>query len=182
MIWKRTHPPATVLSIHILNNQAISEERCQLFWNRDIVLFGLITDLLLCQIPWRKRCSNHSSTGSFMFRHPPAVFIRIFLHSLCLIIALNRPGHQALNILELFVCVCVCVCVCMHAFSHVQLFVTPQTVALQAPLSMGLSQQEYWSEFLFPTPGDLPNPKIQCMSPSSPALADRFFTSEPPVN
>ena len=30
-------------------------------------------------------------------------------------------------------------------FSHVQLFVTPWTVARQAPLSMGFSRQEYWS-------------------------------------
>ena len=33
---------------------------------------------------------------------------------------------------------------------------TPQTVARQVPLSMGFSRQEYWSELLFPTPGDLP--------------------------
>ena len=37
--------------------------------------------------------------------------------------------------------------VCMHAqlFSCVQLVVSPSTVACQAPLSMGFSQQEYWS-------------------------------------
>ena len=38
-------------------------------------------------------------------------------------------------------------CACVHAqsFSSVWLFVTPWTVAFQGPLSMGLSQQEYWS-------------------------------------
>jgi len=45
--------------------------------------------------------------------------------------------------------------------------VIPWTVALQAPLSMGFSRQEYWSELLFPSPGDLPNPG---MEPESPAL------------
>ena len=45
--------------------------------------------------------------------------------------------------------------------------VTPWTVAHQAPLSMGFSRQEYWSGFLFPFPGDLPNPGIE---PKSPAL------------
>ena len=30
-------------------------------------------------------------------------------------------------------------------FSHVQLFATPWTIACQAPLSMGISRQEYWS-------------------------------------
>ena len=33
-------------------------------------------------------------------------------------------------------CVCVCVCVCALTLSRVQLCVTPQTVARQAPLSM----------------------------------------------
>ena len=37
---------------------------------------------------------------------------------------------------------------------------------------MGFPRQEYWSELLFPSPGDLPNPGIK---PVSPALAGRFF-------
>ena len=37
-----------------------------------------------------------------------------------------------------------CMCVCLCIFSCVQLFVTPGTVALQAPLSMGFPKQEYW--------------------------------------
>ena len=40
----------------------------------------------------------------------------------------------------------------LSRFSHVRLFVTPWTVALQAPLSMGFSRQEYWSELPFPSP------------------------------
>ena len=36
-------------------------------------------------------------------------------------------------------------------------FVTPWTVACQAPLSMGFSTQEYWSELPFPSPRDLPD-------------------------
>ena len=59
------------------------------------------------------------------------------------------------------VCVCVCVCVCVQLFSHVQLFVTPWTVACWAPLSMGFSWQEYWSGFPFPSPGDLPDLEIK---------------------
>ena len=42
-------------------------------------------------------------------------------------------------------------------FSCVQLFATPWTVALQAPLSMGFSRQEYWSGLQCPPLGDLPN-------------------------
>ena len=50
-------------------------------------------------------------------------------------------------------------CECM--LSCVQLFVTPGTVAHQAPLSMGLPRQEYWSRLPFPPPGDLPDPGIK---------------------
>ena len=45
------------------------------------------------------------------------------------------------------------------------------TAALQAPLSMEFARQEYWSEWPFPTPEDLPNPGIKSASPASPALA-----------
>ena len=40
---------------------------------------------------------------------------------------------------------CVCVCVCVWAFSHVQFFAIPWTVAHYAPLSMEFSRQKYWS-------------------------------------
>ena len=56
-------------------------------------------------------------------------------------------------------------------------FVTPWTAALQAPLSMEFTRQEYWSGLPFPSPGNLPDPGIE---PVSPALAGRFFTAEPP--
>ena len=55
--------------------------------------------------------------------------------------------------------------------------VTPWTVARQAPLSMGFSRQEYWSGLPCPPPGDLPNPGIEPVSLTSPALAGRFFTT-----
>ena len=53
-------------------------------------------------------------------------------------------------------------CVCaLSCFSHVQLFEIPRIVALQAPLSMVFSRQEYWSGLPCPSPGDLPNPGIK---------------------
>ena len=55
-------------------------------------------------------------------------------------------------------------------FSHVRLFVTLWTVACQAPLSMGLSRQEYWSGLPFPPPGGLPSPGTKQASPMSTAL------------
>ena len=42
---------------------------------------------------------------------------------------------------------------------------------------MEFSRQEYQSGFSYPPPGDLPDPG---MEPTSPVLADRLFTTEPP--
>ena len=47
----------------------------------------------------------------------------------------------------------------------------------QAPLSMEVSRQEYWSGLPFPTPGDLPDPGMEPMSSTSPALAGRYLTT-----
>ena len=40
----------------------------------------------------------------------------------------------------------------MKSFSRVRLFVTPWTIAYQAPPSMGFSRQEYWSGLPVPSP------------------------------
>ena len=61
--------------------------------------------------------------------------------------------------------------------SHSVMFVTPWTVAHQAPLFMGFSRQEYWSGLPCPPPGDLPNPGIK---PGSSALQADSLPSEPP--
>ena len=60
---------------------------------------------------------------------------------------------------------------------RVRLFVTPWTVAHQAPPSMGFSRQEYWSGLPFPFPGDLSDAGIEHRSP---ALQADPLTSEPP--
>ena len=57
---------------------------------------------------------------------------------------------------------------------------TPWTVALQAPLSMGFSRQEYRSGLPFPPPGGLTNRGTEPLSPVPPALAGRCFATEPP--
>ena len=54
----------------------------------------------------------------------------------------------------------------LSCFSCVQLFVTPWTVAHQAPLSVEFSRQEYWSRLPFPSPGDLPHPGLEPRSPT----------------
>ena len=54
----------------------------------------------------------------------------------------------------------------------------PWIKVYQAPPLMGFSRQ-YWGRLPFPLPGDLPDPEIVLASPASPALAGRFFTTEP---
>ena len=75
------------------------------------------------------------------------------------------PNHHLMIYLLSALCV----------LNHVQIFVTPWTVARQAPLSMGFSRQEYWSGLPCPSPGDLPEPVIKPASLASSILADGFF-------
>ena len=67
-------------------------------------------------------------------------------------------------------------CVLSHV-SRVRLFVTSWSIARQAPPSMGLSRQEYWSGMPCPPPGGLPDPGIEPRSPLPPASAGGFFTT-----
>ena len=70
----------------------------------------------------------------------------------------------------------------LNRFSHVLLFVTSWTVAHQAPLSMGFSRQEYWSGLPCPPPGYLPDPGIEPVSLTSPALPVGSLPLAPPRN
>jgi len=65
-----------------------------------------------------------------------------------------------------------------HVLSRVQLFVTPWTVAHQAPLSMEFSRQEYWSSISYFRGSSWPRDRthISCVS----CIASRFFTTAPP--
>ena len=64
----------------------------------------------------------------------------------------------------------------LSRFSHVRLSATLWTVARQAPLSMAFSRQAYWSGLPFPSPGDLPDERIE---PRSPALQANSLPTEP---
>ena len=63
----------------------------------------------------------------------------------------------------------------VQSLSRVQLSVTLWTIAFQASLSMGFSQQEYRSGLPFPPPGDLPDLGLEYVSLISPAFAGRVF-------
>ena len=81
--------------------------------------------------------------------------------------ALSRPAPRNQYRVN-FVC---------YLLSCVWLFVTPWTVASQAPLSMEFWRPEYWSGLSFPSPGDLPNPGIK---PGSRAVQADSLLSGPP--
>ena len=65
-----------------------------------------------------------------------------------------------------------------NMLSHTQFFAAPWTVDCQVSSVHGIFKQECWSGLPFPTL-DLPNPDVE---PLSPALAGRFFNTEPPGN
>ena len=65
----------------------------------------------------------------------------------------------------------------VKSLSRVRRFATPRSIAYQAPPSMGFSRQECWIGLPFPSPGDLPDPGIE---PVSPALQADALPSEPP--
>ena len=103
--------------------------------------------ILAWRIPWTQDPGRLQSMGSQRIRHDQATKLN------------HCSVHLKLtHCYKLMLCVCVCLCVCAHMLNCVQLFVTPQIVARQAPLSMEFSRQEYWSELPFSTPEDLPNP------------------------
>ena len=80
---------------------------------------------------------------------------------------MNRETEIFINTLLLLSC-----------FSHDRLFATPWTVAHQAPLYRAFSRQEQWSGLPCLSPGDLPDPGIEPVSPVAPALqADSLLLS-----
>ena len=141
----------------------LSFHRCQ--------IYILVWRLFLTHSTFFLFCLSHTLPSNKMMQ-------------LCLNLCFPRglslpPVHHGLCSLS-----CGCACV-LSRFSHVWLFATPWTVALQAPLSMGFPRQEYWSGLLCPPPGDLPDPGLKPTSLMSPALAGRFSTTcatwEPPL-
>ena len=92
----------------------------------------------------------------------------LLLSLLCVVVHCPHTGLAHLDSISIH---------CALSLSRVRLSATPWTVAHQAPPSLELSRQEYWSVLPFPSPGDRPKPGIE---PSPPALAGEFLASEPP--
>ena len=127
---------------------------------------------------WERRLLRHFSSyldkclKSICFSFSPYLVQTL---NISLLLQQHTLSPFGLNLLLLILLLLVKVKV--KSLSRVRLFVTPWTVACQAPPSMRFSRQEYWSGLPFPSPGDLPNPGIK---PMSPALQADALTSEPP--
>ena len=74
------------------------------------------------------------------------------------------------------VCVCVCLCVCLVA-KLCPILYKPMDCSPPSSSVHGFPRQEYQIRLPFSSPGHFPHPGLE---PSPPALADRFFTAEPP--
>ena len=93
-------------------------------------------------------------------------FLRCLLHPQVVSLPLVPPGKPQRE----------SQCVC-GLLSHVQLLSVPWTAALQAPLSVGIFQQKYWSGLPCPPPRDLPSVGSK---PGSPAMQADSLPSKPP--
>ena len=67
--------------------------------------------------------------------------------------------------------------VCVKSFQLYMTLWDHMDYSLPGSSSMEFSRQDYWSGVPFPSPGDLPNPRIKLASLASPALAGGFFTT-----
>ena len=89
------------------------------------------------------------------------------LFYVCIALSIHSPTEEYLP----------CFCSCMLSCSVTPNSLTPWTAACQASLYMWFSRYGYWRRLPFPTPGHLPDPRTEAVSP---ALAGEFFSTEPP--
>ena len=137
---------------------------------------------------WFQLCSYIGNKGGIKGRSKQQKSFSMILKAVHTVIFMKKRTFVWLDSTEMsvgkapgteFLAYCSLDIVLSH-FSHVQLFVTPWTIAHQAPLSMGFSRQEYWSRLPFPPPGCLPNPGIEPASLMFPALQTGSLLLAPP--
>ena len=116
---------------------------------------------------WRKTCSSRCEGW-----RRGKIKAWLCSKSSCILLHVRIAWKAYQNLYAQFIPVGVLSC-----FIRVQLFATLWTVTHWAPLWMGFSRQEYWSELPYSPPGDVPNPGIEPASLTSPALAGGFFTT-----
>ena len=106
---------------------------------------------LAWRIPWAEEPGRLQSTGSQRVGHNRSDLVHeiITAQRLCdagLELCQMRDLNKVLGRIKFSLIFSLIVSLCTQSLSHLRLFATPWAVACQAPLSMGLSRQEYWSE------------------------------------
>ena len=155
---------ASLVAQMVKNLSTVWETHVQFLGQEDPLEEGMAThsSILAWRIPWTEEPGRIQSMGLQRVRHDWATntFLRKQEEGTC---NLNKRQLRSHKMLSHFSCIWLCA--------------TLWTVASQAPLPMGFSRQEYWSELPCPPPGDPPDLRIKPQSLMSLALAGRFFTT-----
>ena len=157
-------PPSIFPSIKVFSNESVLRIRWPKYWSfsLNICPSSEHPGLISFRMDWLNPLAVQGTLKSLLQHHSSKA--SILQHSAFFRVQLSHPymttGKTIALIRRTFVGKGQYVGRLSH-FSRVWLFVTPGTVAHQAPLSMGLSRQEYWSGLPHPPPRDLPNIGIE---------------------
>ena len=137
--------PSIFPSIEVFSNESAVRIRWLNYWSFsfNISLSNEYSELIFFRIDWFDLLTNYDNLSQL-----PSPGLTILKSSLYV----RLEGYVKLSEVK--------------SLSRVWPFATPGTVAYEAPLSMGLSRQEYWSGLSFPSPGDLPHLGIEHGSPA----------------
>ena len=131
---------------------------------------------------WSEHCSGDASQSLLSLFSTHKCVLEVILCRTALHTGLP-PYWMAEDVFFFFLLTFISYWICVYVWFSVKSdsFVTPGTVACQAPLSMGLPRQDYWSGLPFTPPWNLPDLGIKTTSSLAfPALVDGFFTTGPP--
>ena len=178
-----THSKDVLVAQMVKNLPATQETRVRsLDWEVPLEKgMAIHSSILAWRIPGIEKSGGLQSVGSQRVGHNWATNTHTHTHTHTHIITTQLRHLQFLSLRNGDTAEDIRCCCCYTVFSCVQLFVTPWTVAGQAPLCLGFPRQEYWAGLPLPSPGDLPDPGTEPVSLTRPALAGRFFTTETPL-
>ena len=143
----------------------------------DITCFVFDLWLLRYIYCWLSGCMNANKLG---MKQISSLILKEIIYHCSGEVYFEIPVHQVKYIKEKCETKPLCNVIrlhCVQSLNCVRFFATPWTIAHQTSLSMGFSRQEYWSGLPFPSSRDLLDPGIEPLSPASPALAGKFFTT-----
>ena len=129
-----------------------------LFWGHSVISWDFSCRAQMSS--WVEICAAPEASGccsSVYFLHLKKTLYYLISPPPCTWTVCSVSSMKSWDVfIGVCVCVCVCACACMHMLSHVPIFVTPWSVACQAPLewvgipfSRGSSQLRVWTQISF---------------------------------